>query len=163
MSTPDDLHLLGLAEQLSVLEVSLGDPADEALVSRLLDRCTDAIVDVVAGRQTLSRGAPPRTAAPDEAPYGAPPIARAESTEVDAASCSALATRCHRTAHLLDGRPEQALAGPVADCLRTIADSLQRLVQDLGDQSSTTARQHLRRGLRRAAAQLDSLTPKVAP
>lgn len=174
MSTPTALRLLGLAEQLSVLEVSLGDPADDALLRELLDRCADAIVDVAQGRKTLSRPAPsPMSTTPNGAgetttPSGAgeaprPDSARSSREVIDAVSCSALAARCHHAAHLLGEHPDQVLARPVAESLRSVADSLQRLVQDLPDQAPSVARQRLLRGLRRGAALLDLAAPKVAP
>lgn len=161
MSTPDDLRLLGLAEQLGAPEVSLGDPRDEALLSRLLDQCTDALVDVVQGRQSLSRPAPAQPEAPPGM-EGQRPCTDG-GTQIDGASCSALAVLCHRAARLLASRPDQSVAAPLADCLRTVADSLQRVVQDLPEQQAPATRQRLRRGLRRAGAQLDRAAPKVAP
>lgn len=160
MPTSDDLLLLGLAEQLSAPEVALGDPADEAALCALLDRCTDALVDVAQGRQTLSRPAVGHQGAPTARRE---PRRRHHGGVVDAGSCSALAALCHRGAHLLTLRSDHTLGAHVAECLQTVAESLQRLVQDLPDQGPVVARQRLRRGLRRAAAQLDRAAPKVAP
>lgn len=173
MPTPVDLQLLGLAEQLSVLEVDLGDPADQDQLTHLLDRCTDAIVDVAQGSHSLSRPDLPRPdlprpdlPRPDLARLGAAaqaaqasrPVGPALHT-VDLASLSALAAHCHRTARALGDRDSTALAGRVAAALTTTADTLQHLVQDLAGEESRQARARLRRGLRRAAAQLAPTEP----
>lgn len=150
---PMSLPLLGLAEELSASEVPVGDPTTEALVRGLLDRVTDAIVDVTLGRATLTGPTPPAVH------VAAPPTAGAD--HLDPASCSALAVRCHRAAALLHEQPEVPLAASVAECLTTVADGLQRWTQDVRDARvpRPEARQHLRRTLRRAAAVLDAGAP----
>lgn len=152
MSTsPAPLRLLGLAEELSAAEAHLHDPAAEALLRHLLDRIVDALVDLTQGHERPTRIPP----SPDLRDLGP-----ADITTADAASCSALAGRCHRAAsqveagEVLDG-PEPPLAARVARCLRLLASGLQELVQDLPHEEAPVMRQRFLRSLRRALAHLD--------
>lgn len=148
--SPSPLVLLGVAEELSAAEAHLGDPATEARLRHLLDRIVDAVVDVTQGRD-----APSRSAAQQDVPAPAP----ADLGGADAASCSALAARCHRAAAHLDDVGAQPLAARVARCLRHLAGGLQDLVQDLPHEQVPVMRQRFLRSLRRATALLDGAAP----
>ncbi|USQ75269.1 hypothetical protein [Ornithinimicrobium cryptoxanthini] len=146
-STP--LPLLGLAEELSTLDAPLGDRSLELLVRHLLDRVADAIVDLTQGRTDLSR---PDLPAPPHVPTGELPL--------DRVACSALAARCRRAAGVVAQWGQQApvdtqpLADRVGTSLDLLAAGLQRLVQDVADESPAAARQRLQRTVRRAVAAL---------
>ncbi|USQ78702.1 hypothetical protein NF556_13830 [Ornithinimicrobium faecis] len=151
---PSPLALLGVAEELSTAGAHLGDPATEAQLRHLLDRVVDAVVDVTQGRDAPSRNLP----VPDPPPDGAlpaPATGPADLGTADAASCSALASRCHRAAAHLDAVGSQPLAEQVARCLRQLANGLQDLVQDLPHEQPPVMRQRFLRSLRRATALLD--------
>lgn len=162
-ASPALLPLLGLAEELSAAEPHLHDPTAEALLRHLLDRIVDTLVDVAQGHDRPTRA----TSLPDLDDPGL-----ADITAADAASCSALAGRCHRAAARLEGLggmdgvdgPEQEglvqpLAVRVAQCLRLLAGGLQELVQDLPREDPPVMRQRFLRALRRAITHLDGAAP----
>ena len=121
LDSPASRKLLGLAEELTASEAPVGDPATEQMVIGLLDRLADAIVDVAVGRDSLARPRPPAGAA----------TAEPGAAHLDAATCSALAARCHQAAHAVGSSSEAGLAGDVSSSLVALAEGLQRLVQDV--------------------------------
>jgi hypothetical protein len=151
-STP--LPLLGLADELSATEPTIGDPAAEAQLRHLLDRLVDALVDVAQGRTALSRPELPGQEVQD-----LPGTRRASAGSPDRAACSALASRCHRAAVLLSRHDDQRLAGHLVACLDILSSGLQRLVQESPTEVPAEARQRLRRALRQAGAVLDDAAP----
>lgn len=175
MPETSTLPLLGLADELSASEASLGDEVAEELLRHLLDRVVDGIVDVTQGRHTLSRPDPPSPDVPRPSdavsPSTGPPVGRVSASRMagvsasrmagaaDRGECSALAARCHRAAALLRGCDDQTLASHIVVCLETTGSALQRLVQDRTDEPPGVARQRLLRTLRAAAAVLDEAAP----
>lgn len=148
-SQPTSLALLGLAEELSGAQVSLGDEAAEALVHHHLDRVLDAVVDLSQGREHLSRVLPPPevTAGP------------ADLASADLASCSALAAQCQQLAARLDQGGADELARLVSQSLRHLAAALQDVVQGLPHEAQPVVRQRLLRSVRGATAMLAPAAP----
>ena len=148
--SPSPLALLGVAEELSAAEAHLGDPASEARLRHLLDRVVDTVVDISQDRDHPCRSIP------------LPDLPEAEPVDLggaDPASCSALASRCHRAAARLDAVDGQPLAATAAHALREVAGGLQDLVQGLPVDPAPVVRQRFLRSLRRATALLDRAAP----
>lgn len=145
MSTPTpDVRLLRLAEEIGVLDATVGAPVLQERLRETLDRTAHAVVDLALGhtrptpgrdlRQRASGRGPRRPVPGPDARQPAPGV---PVPSADRASCSALAARAHSAAAQLAPAqamvPDTPMAQAVRAALIAVADGLQDYAQDLAD------------------------------